>query len=248
MTVYSLGTPLPRPEKTSLKAFRVAVWPTDDLAPVSAEVADRVQTVADTLARLGATVSDSARPPFADYGLTLEDTLDTYESLLWGVLSAAAPEVTHQSLKKRAAALATDDKSVRARALRYSTQDHREWAFHNNRRFLIRLAWRAFFEDWDILICPQMPTAAFPHDHGAYFDRTLTFDGRTIEYLAQINWAGLITVAHLPSTVFPTGPSSEGLPIGLQAVGKEFDDYVTIDFCRLLAVEIGGFVAPPGFT
>ena len=57
----------------------------------------------------------------------------------------------------------------------------------------------------------------------------------------------MITVAHLPSTVFPTGPSSDGLPIGLQAAGAEFNDYITIDFTRLLARELGGFVAPPGF-
>ena len=220
---------LRRPHKASLKAFRVAVWATDDLAS------------------LGATVSDSARPPLSDFGLTLEDTLDTYESLLWGVMSAGFPEEKHRALKTRAASLAAGDKSVYAQYLRCSTQDHRAWALHNNRRFLIRQAWSAFFEDWDILICPQMPTAAFPHDHGSYFERSLSFDGRTIEHLAQINWSGLITVAHLPSTVFPTGLSSEGLPIGLQAVGREFDDYITIDFCRLLAAEIGGFVAPPGF-
>ena len=175
---------LRRPEKTSLKAFRVAVWPTDALAPVSAEVAGRVQTVADTLANLGATVSDSARPPFADYGLTLEDTLDTYQSLLWGVMSAGLPEEAYQALKTQVATLAATDTSVHAHSLRGSTQDHRDWAFHNNRRFLIRLAWVAFFKDWDILICPQMPTTAFPHDHGSYFERTLTFDASTIEYLA----------------------------------------------------------------
>ena len=60
-------------------------------------------------------------------------------------------------------------------------------------------------------------------------------------------WAGLITAAYLPSTVFPTGLSSEDLPIGLQAVGAEYDDLITIDFTRLLAREIGGFEAPPGF-
>jgi hypothetical protein len=37
------------------------------------------------------------------------------------------------------------------------------------------------------------------------------------------------------------------LPIGLQAVGAEFNDYITIDFTRLLAREIGGFAAPPGY-
>ena len=60
-------------------------------------------------------------------------------------------------------------------------------------------------------------------------------------------WAGLMTVSYLPSTVFPTGPSLAGLPIGLQAVGAEYDDLITIDFTRLLAEEIGGFAPPPGY-
>ena len=238
---------LPRPEKASLEEFRVAVWPNDDFAPVSLEVADRAQKLTDTLAGLGATVSDKARPRFADFGLSFEDTLETYQSLLWGVMSAGLPEEIHEALKAEVETLAEDDRSGHADYLRGSTQDHRRWKFHNNRRFLIRRVWSAFFQDWDILICPQVPTVAFPHDHGSYFERTLSFDGRTIDYMSQINWAGLITVAHLPSTVFPTGPSRDGLPIGLQAVGREFDDYPTIDFCRLLAGEIGGFEAPPGF-
>ena len=72
-------------------------------------------------------------------------------------------------------------------------------------------------------------------------------DNEEQDYFQQLFLAGTITVAHLPSTVFPTGPSSAGLPIGLQAVGAEFNDYTCIDFARLLAEEIGGFVAPPGF-
>ena len=92
-----------------------------------------------------------------------------------------------------------------------------------------------------------MATAAFPHDHGDYLNRQIVVDNEVQDYFQQIFWAGTITVAHLPSTVFPTGPSSEGLPIGLQAVGAEFNDYITIDFTRLLAREIGGFAAPPGY-
>ena len=66
-------------------------------------------------------------------------------------------------------------------------------------------------------------------------------------YFQQLFWAGLVTVSYLPSTVFPTGPSLTGLPIGLQAVGPEYDDLRTIDFARLLALEIGGFTPPPGY-
>ena len=109
------------------------------------------------------------------------------------------------------------------------------------------MVWREFFSDWDILICPQTATTAFEHDHTPFAARALTVDGLSQPYFQQIFWAGLTTVSYLPSTVFPTGPSKEGLPIGLQAVGAEYNDHICIEFARLVADEWGGFVAPPGY-
>jgi amidase len=63
-------------------------------------------------------------------------------------------------------------------------------------------------------------------------------------YFDQLFWAGVITTSYLPSTVFPTGLSRQGFPIGLQAVGGEYHDYTTIEFSRLISREIGGFEAP----
>jgi len=37
------------------------------------------------------------------------------------------------------------------------------------------------------------------------------------------------------------------IPIGLQAVGGECHDYITIEFARLLSKEIGGFEAPAAY-
>lgn len=233
---------LPRPSKTSLKEYRVAIWHNESIAPVAQEVSDRVQSIGDTLARLGATVSDSARPD-----IDIGDSHDVYNSLLWGVMSAGTPEEEKVKLRAAAAELDPNDQSMGASLVRYSVQEHGTWATNNNKRFLMRQTWQAFFDDWDILICPQMPTVAFPHDHGDYMGRTIDVDNESQDYFQQIFWSGLITVAHLPSTVFPTGPSADGLPIGLQAVGAEFHDYTCIDFANLMAQEIGGFVAPPGF-
>jgi Asp-tRNA(Asn)/Glu-tRNA(Gln) amidotransferase A subunit family amidase len=117
---------------------------------------------------------------------------------------------------------------------RAAIQKHGEWVHHNNRREALRMAWRDFFEDWDILLCPQMATTAFEHDHRPMAERTLLVDGSAQPFFQQIFWAGLVTVAYLPSTVFPTGTSGEGLPIGLQAVGAEYADLTCIDFARLM--------------
>ncbi len=230
---------LPKPSRTSLADFRVAVIPSLEHAPVSAEMSDRVEQMAALLAKLGATVSDTARPDI-DFGASF----DTYSSLLWGVMAQGYSE--EEKAELRAMEEPAGD-SIGDMLAHYIVQEHGEWAVNNNERHRLRQCWEAFFDDWDILICPQMATDAFPHDHGEYMGRTLTVDNETQDYFQQVFWAGTITVAHLPSTVFPTGPSAAGLPIGLQAVGAEYNDYLTIDFTRLMAREIGGFVPPPEF-
>jgi amidase len=125
--------------------------------------------------------------------------------------------------------------------------DHKVWMGLDNQRTYYRLAWKAFFEEWDLVICPIMPTAAFPHDHSPQQSRVLTINGEPLPYMNQIFWAGIATLSYLPSTVFPTGLNEAGLPIGLQAMGAEFSDETTIEFARLMAQEIGGFVPPPGY-
>ena len=234
---------LPKPSKTQLRDFRVAIWTNDDMAPVSQEISDRVQSIGDMLSRLGATVSDSARPE-----IDIEESHDTYSSLLWGVMGAELSAEEKRDYHARLGQLDPNDHSIAANMIRYSIQSHGNWAEHNNKRFLIRQRWQRFFNDWDIVICPQTATTAFPQDEEEYLERKIIVDNVEQDYFQQVFWSGLVTVAHLPSTVFPTGLSQAGLPIGLQAVGAEFNDYITIDFTRLMAQEIGGFIPPPAYA
>lgn len=233
---------LPAADFKALKDLRVAVWPTDEAAPVATEVADRVTMVADTLAKLGAVVSDSARPTF-----DVVDAHKNYQTLLNSVMTAAMTPEQVAEAEAAVAALEDGDNSFAAVQIRASVIPHREWIRSNTQREKLRLAWSAFFEDWDILICPQMATPAFPHDQSPMVGRTLTVDNEEQPYFQQLFWAGMIVNAYLPSTVFPTGPSREGLPIGVQAVSAPYRDYRCIEFARQLADEIGGFQPPPGY-
>ena len=53
---------LPKPRKTALKDFRVSVMLSDPVAEVEQSYQDNLLDIADALRRLGATVSDTARP------------------------------------------------------------------------------------------------------------------------------------------------------------------------------------------
>ena len=234
---------LPPADFERLADLRVALWPTDALAPVAEEVAERVLMVGDVLERAGATVSRTARPAF-----DLEAADRNYNTLLNAVMSGAMTPEAEARMQRVVNQLEPDDMSRDAVVARAAVMGHREWIRTNTRREKLRRAWGRFFEDWDILICPQMATTAFPHDHRPFGERTITVDGAEQPYFQQLLWAGMVVNAYLPSTVFPTGPAKDGLPIGLQAVSAPYRDHRTIAFAHRICQEIGGFQAPPAYT
>jgi amidase len=72
-------------------------------------------------------------------------------------------------------------------------------------------------------------------------------NGKSAQYAEQLFFAGLASLSYLPATAAPIGLTEEGLPVGLQIIGPEDEDPTTIEFARLLAAEIGGFVPPPAY-
>jgi amidase len=112
----------------------------------------------------------------------------------------------------------------------------------------LRERWQALFDEADVVLCPCMPTPAFPHDHAPQRTRRLDVDGRSLVYDDQIVWSSIATLIGLPATAAPIGRSEAGLPIGVQIIGGYLEDRTTIAFAGLIEREFGGFVAPPGFA
>ena len=56
-------------------------------------------------------------------------------------------------------------------------------------------------------------------------------------------WASLATLPFLPATAAPIGLTADGLPVGIQIIGREGDDLTAVEFARLLAAETGGYAA-----
>src|SRR5262249_35444924 len=147
------------------------------------------------------------------------------------------------------ATLAADDDSDRAAVARGATALHRVWATANEARTKLRYAWHEFFGRFDVLLTPVAATAAFPHDRNPDRDqRTVMVNGRQVPYAEQLFFAGLASLSYPPAAAARIGLTVEGLPVGLQIVGPEGEDPTTIEFARLLAAEIGGFVPPPAYT
>ena len=154
------------------------------------------------------------------------------------------PDADYESLKKYVDSLSSDDDSQMARTLRAQVSSFKDWGSSNEMRQHLRWSWHEFFKDYDVLITPIMPTPAFPHDHRDFGERTVVIDNEERPYFDQVFWAGLTGVAYLPSTVIPTGLNPEGLPIGVQLVGPEFGDMITIGVAEALE-KIGFDFTPP---
>jgi amidase len=145
-----------------------------------------------------------------------------------------------------AQALSPDDLSLPSAYLRGQTMSHAAWIRTSRIREGLRAAWQTLFEDVDVVVCPPMPTVAFPHDHSSpSWTRQLDIDGKKTPYDNQIAWAGIATSNGLPATTMPIGHSDNGLPIGVQIIGSYLDDNTTITFAGLVEREFGGFTPPP---
>jgi len=234
---------LPPPRRKTLREYRVAAWLGDAAGPVDADVLRVLRHTVEALRQNGVTVDESARP-----GFEFAKALDVYWRLLFAATSPASSPETFAEWVKGADQLAASDPGAHARFLRGTTQRHRDWLRSNEARLRLRALWAAFFKDFDVLLCPVAPTAAFLHDHSEPMAaRVITINGEPRPYMDQLAWAGVIGMAHLPSTSAPVGRTSSGLPVGIQIVGPHLEDHTPIAFAAHLAQVIGGFEAPPGY-
>lgn len=234
---------LPPPRHERLRDFRAALWLEQPGRPVSLHVADAIQRAVDRLAPSLASLDAKARP-----AVDPDESHRRYLRLLNGVMGSGLPPDALAQMTEAYPKLDPADHSPAAESIRGAVGPHRLWISDDEARQHLRARWAEFFREVDVLLCPIMPTAAFPHDHRPFEERTIDVDGRAIRYMDQLFWAGLTTVALLPSTVVPVGRTPEGLPVGLQVVAPFLDDRTAIHFARLVEGEIGGFVAPPGYA
>jgi amidase len=234
---------LPAPRRKQLRDFRVAVMLNDSQSEVDREVQDRLAALATFLGKKRAKVSERARPAI--------DTAEAHRVYIRLLRAATSRRLTGDEFAAQAEivrGLSPHDESYYARMLRANTMSHRDWLAASETRHRMRRAWAAFFEDWDVLLCPPAASAAPPHDQqGERWERTIRVNGKDVPTTDQLFWAGFPAMAYLPSTVAPCGFTPAGLPVGVQIVAPQYGDRTAIHFARLLEREYQPFVPPPGF-
>jgi amidase len=237
--VYRLALPAARHE--SLADYRVLVVDTDPSIPTSSSVRTAIGQLADRIARSGAKVARQS-PLLPDQ----TESARLYMRLLMSSLSASFPAEAYESMRAAAANLDAADLSLPAERTRGSAMSHRDWLIADGARVQLRQRWRELFAEFDVVLCPVMPTPAFPQDQSPdQWRRSIAIDGGSYNYGDQLVWAGIATAPGLPSTVLPIGRSEEGLPIGVQVLGPMYEDRTPLRFAEIIEREFGGFAPPP---
>jgi amidase len=106
------------------------------------------------------------------------------------------------------------------------------------------IAWEQFFQEWDALLCPAAMVAAFPHcERGS----PLQVDGQKIEYWMVSAHCTVFNYTGHPAVVLPYKLDRDGLPLGVQMVGKRWDESRLLAIAKALSQVTGDFQRPPGY-
>jgi amidase len=234
---------LPPARHAAIKDFKVLLLDTDPVMPTDSVVRGAIEKLAANLGRAGVLITGQS-PLLPDFAATTR----LYMRMLMSFLAASFQPEIYAGASAAAARLSPDDTSLGAERLRGITLSHRDWVMADGGRARLRAQWRELFKSFDAVICPIMPTPAYPHDHSPDQEsRHITVDGKNYAYPDQLAWPGIATLPGLPSTAIPTGFAPDGLPVGVQIVGPWLEDRTPLKLAELIEHEFGGFVPPPMF-
>lgn len=233
--------PMPwiEPPAKPLKTHRIA-WSTDFAGlPVTRETKHALERLAAELGRVGCVV-EQGNPEGFDFEAAWET---------WGEIAIAERAATgrERSAERVAALNATlGERYAVARGSAKGVQAGvAEYLLALSRRDALIGVLEGFFEKFDAFLCPVTVTPAIPH---VPFGTPIEVDGGKVPYfIAGTAYTCPFNLTGHPSVVVPVTRSKEGLPIGVQVVGKRWSEPALLAFCEQLALVTGPFTPPPGF-
>jgi amidase len=210
----------------NVKGTRVAWWTNLGGAPVERQVRDMVNAQRRKFESLGCIVEE-AEPDFTDFDAVFK----TMRALAF--LTGVAPRVAGHRDRVKETILWEIDRGERLTAADIaSAETKRTELYHRMRRFMERYE---FF----VLPTVQVP----PFDINQPYPTEI--DGVAMEtYIDWMKSCYYISIVGNPAISVPCGFTPEGLPVGLQIVGRHRDDRGLLQMAH--AFEGAAAVRPPG--
>lgn len=206
----------------SLHGARVAWYVDDETSPVTRETADAVERVARVLAGVGLNV-EQRRPPGVERG-----------NELWMKLFSRASVVQLRNVYS-----GNEDKGGAFVRWRLETADDTtpptldEYITNWMERDRVRRTLLNWMEDVPFLIAPVGAVPAF--EHGAL---KVTVNDKTFGTFRAFSYCQAFNVFDLPVVVIPVARTSEGLPIGVQLVGRPREEERLLELASVVEAAV----------
>lgn len=221
--------PLRWPRENELRKLCVGYFEDDGRTPVTPETRAAVRTAAEALRGAGFQVE-----PFRPQGL--EEARVLWKQFFVTMGGMLLRPMFHEREKDLSPILRQFlEWSAAERAL---TGDSLLEAWI--RRDVIRADFLAQMRKFPILLCPAAAIPAFRHG-----ERSWPMEGKTVHYLDAWSYTEWFNLLGNPAAVVPLSHSAAGLPIGVQIVGRPWEEEQVLAVGSALEKECGAWKTPP---
>jgi Asp-tRNA(Asn)/Glu-tRNA(Gln) amidotransferase A subunit family amidase len=212
-----------------IRKLGVAYFMDDGVTPVTPETAAAVRTAIEALRAQGFHVAEW-RP----------QNLDRVWQLWWNLFGRAGQMAFAPTIEGREAELSPILRAFCAEVAQAPPLTAQELLNTLLARDVLRGNLLAKMEEFPIVICPACAVPAFRHG-----EREWTVQGRKVEYLKAMSYSQWFNLLGNPAAVVPVGRSPEGMPIGVQIVGRPWEEEAVLAVAAKIEEACGGFRRPP---
>jgi Asp-tRNA(Asn)/Glu-tRNA(Gln) amidotransferase A subunit family amidase len=224
----SAPVPIRKISLDDLKKIRIGYFEDDGRTPVTPETRAAVRTAADALYHAGFKVQ-----PFRP------TNLERIRELWWKLFGTAGGMILRSATKGREAELSPTLRQflgwVSAEPEHTGQSLLDTWLLRDE----LRTQFLQEMETFPILLCPAAAIAAFKHG-----ERAWQVEGKTVKYLDAWSYTEWFNLLGNPAAVVPVGHSPEGLPIGVQIVGRPWEDELVLAVAAEVERGCGGYRRP----
>ena len=213
--------------ESMLEGLRAAFYTDDGVAPVTAETRQAVESAARALSVAGCEVEE-ARPPGVERGPEIWSTL----------FSRAVRGVVRETYAGREELRGPAARALLEREPPPLSLDEYFAAWLERDRLRAELI--GWMKAAPLVVAPVGSVAAF--EHGA---RKVEVGGRTLPLFRAFGYAQTFNAYGLPAVCVPAGRTREGLPVGVQIVGRPHTERLLLSAARAVERALGGWQPPP---
>lgn len=233
--IFSVIADAPLHTESEVKDLSAAWYVDDGVTPVDNEIARAVQRAADALRDAGISVAQ-VRPPGIDQGFGL--WMELFSRPVLRQLADAYNGHENDAGPRVAAMLVRANDGDSTLEERIAAAERQAKAVIERER--IREGLLRWMKTTPIIIAPVGGTCAYKH--GA---RRVEINGESVSVFRAFSYSQTYNVFGLPSVAVPAGRTAQGLPIGVQVIGRPFEEQTVLAVAEIIESANGGAETRP---